>query len=46
MNAARDSCVEDNFDNILDTFMDCGWEAALDNGIYKSYASKSEVTDA
>ena len=30
MNNVRDSYIEDNFEQALDAFRDCGWEAVLD----------------
>ena len=43
MTTARDSFVEDNFEQILDAFKDCGWKAVLDGVAEKSYASKFDA---
>ena len=39
----RDSFIADNFDQALDAFKDCGWEAVLDDLPCKSYTSMSQA---
>ena len=41
MNNVRDSYIEDNFEQALDAFRDCGWEAVLDGVSDRGYASNS-----
>ncbi len=43
MNTDRDSIVEDNFEQALDAFRDCGWEVVLDGVSGKGYASTSQA---
>ena len=43
MNPSRDSYVEENFEQVLDAFKDCGWEATIDGVPDKGYASMSQA---
>ena len=43
MNAVRDSYVEDNFEQILNAFNDCGWETVLGDVSEESYTSMSQA---
>ena len=39
MNAVRDSYVEDNFQQVLNAFNDCGWETVLGDVSDENYTS-------
>ena len=43
LNPSRDSYVEENFEQVLDAFKDCGWEATIDGVSDKGYASMSQA---
>ena len=43
MNAVRDSYVEDNFEQVLDAFNDCGWQTVLGDVSDESYTSMSQA---
>ena len=43
MTPARDSYVEDNFEQVLDAFENCGWEAVLGDVSHGGYAPISEA---
>ena len=43
MNTAPDSYVADNFEQVLDAFKDCGWEAALENVDRQGHTRISEA---
>lgn len=41
MNGGRDSYVEDNFDQVLAAFKDCGWKSVFEDDSHKDLSSKS-----
>lgn len=41
MNGGRDSYVEDNFDQVLAAFKDCGWKSVFEDDSHKNLSSKS-----
>ena len=43
MNAVRDSYVEDNFQQVLNAFNDCGWETVLGDVSDENYTSMSQA---
>ena len=43
MNASRDSYVEDNYDQVLEAFKHCGWQAVMDGMSDERYTSISRA---
>ena len=43
MNTVHDSYVEDYFDQVLDAFNDCGWQAVLDDVSVRDHTSASQA---
>ena len=43
MITVRDSYVEDNFEQAVDAFKECGWEAVFNDVSYRGYASLSDA---